>query len=343
MRTNHMIGLTPAGDFHPALVRDAGIRWLRVGVGFPFDDRVGGRLRESFVKGVGKLRSLHAQGFQLLCGTGSPGSYRYDAAKKQTTWQPSLPEWAGTHEEDRYYETLEASCAEMARQLRGVVSWWKISNEPDIDIFRGPLNDEQINRFLLAGARGILAGNPDAKCGINLGGPNDKARALAAAIYQINDSPFDFIGIDGYFGSWQRGGPENWPAFIDEAHAITGKPVIIAEWGYSSLQEGPIADDPERKKPYNQDVCKAKRWGKVWRERHTPEEQAEYVRACVPIFAEHPHCIGNFFFRYGDTETCWQCGQPLCPAECAWGMVAVDGTPKPAYHALREANAAAFK
>ena len=69
---------------------------------------------------------------------------------------------------------------------------------------------------------------------------------------------------------------------------------------------------------------------------HNPEEQADYIRECMKIFAEHPAVIGEFFFRWSDTETCWQCGDPLCPAECAWGIVDVHGNPKPGYYALKE-------
>ena len=70
----------------------------------------------------------------------------------------------------------------------------------------------------------------------------------------------------------------------------------------------------------------------------TPEEQARYVQLCQKIFAEHPAVIGNFFFRWSDAETCWQCGERDCPAECAWGCVDVNENPKPAYYALKEGN-----
>jgi hypothetical protein len=331
-----MVGLSPAANPDVQLLKDAGIQWLRMHVGFPFQDSVEGPPSDRFKRNLERLSGLSDAGFRLLGTTHGPGSSRYDPATKTTRWMNGMPEWAGTYNDDRYYQVVEAAAAEMARQTKGLVQYWQIANEPDIDIFRGPLSVEQMDRFLLAGGRGIRRGNPDARPGINLGGPNDDARALARRVYRIEDTPFDYVGIDGYFGSWQRGGPDNWPAFINEAQAMTGKPVIIAEWGYSSLQEGPIMDDPQRTKHYNQDVCRNKRWGKVWRTSHSPEEQAEYVRQCLRIFADHPHCVGNFFFRYGDTETCWQCGQPLCPAECAWGMTDVQGRPKPAYHALKE-------
>lgn len=112
----------------------------------------------------------------------------------------------------------------------------------------------------------------------------------------------------------------------------------FAEWGYSSLQWGEKLTDLERKNFYNQDVCRNKYWDKVWGKGHTPEAQADYVIRCQEIFAQHPNVIGNFFFRWSDAETCWQCGEPDCPAECAWGCVDTHENPKPAYWALKEGN-----
>jgi len=39
----------------------------------------------------------------------------------------------------------------------------------------------------------------------------------------------------------------------------------------SSLQSGPVTDDPERKKTYNQSVCRNKAWNLHWSAGHTPE------------------------------------------------------------------------
>ena len=125
---------------------------------------------------------------------------------------------------------------------------------------------------------------------------------------------------------------------VHASSGTTGKPVIINEWGYSSLQWGEKLTDLERKNFYNQDVCRNKYWDKVWGKGHTPEAQAEYVIRCQEIFAQHPNVIGNFFFRWSDAETCWQCGEPDCPAECAWGCVDTHEHPKPAYWALKEGN-----
>jgi arabinogalactan endo-1,4-beta-galactosidase len=312
------------------------VKYVRLGLGFPFADEKCVAISERFLRGLKIIEEYAAEGFKALGTTFGPGSSRYDPQTKQTRWMSAFPDWAGTHNDARYYEILEHACEVLAQKTRGMVDIWQIANEPDIDIFRGELNDEQIDRFLVTSALAVKKASPESRTGINIGFITDDARRMIKSIYQMPKSPFDYLGIDGYFGSWQKGGPQDWNAYIDESHQLSGKPVIINEWGYSSLQSGPITDDPERKKTYNQGVCRAKAWNNVWKDAHSPEEQAEFMRDCIRIFADHPHCIGNFIFRWNDTATCWQCGQPECPAETAWGIVDVNNRPKPAYHALKE-------
>ena len=179
--------------------------------------------------------------------------------------------------------------------------------------------------------------------GINLGFLTDYSRWLLKELYADEDCPFDYLGLDAYFGSWQPGGPENWNGYIDETYEIAGKPIMINEWGYSSLYSSPKTRDLELKEYYNQDVCRHKSWDRVWKKEHSREEQAEYILQCLEIFANHPAVIGNFFFRWSDTETCWQCGEPECPAECAWGLVDVTQKPKPAYYAYQEGVSKFFR
>jgi len=333
----YLFGITPGPNMEYSMLRDAGIQWIRTGAGFPLASADNDTVPQWTEKAIGHIRRLKENGFEILCGTFGPGSKRYDGEIKKTIWKQGIPDWAGTHESDSYYSTLERAGRRLAELTAGLVRYWQISNEPDIDIFRGPLSEEQIARFLIASAAGIKQGNPDAKTGINIGELTDFSKRLLHNTYVARPDLFDYIGLDGYFGSWQPGGPEKWPVYIEDANRITGKPVIINEWGYSSLGSSPKTDDPDLVKPYNQDVCRDKRWKKVWKDGHTPEVQAEYITECMRIFTGHPKVIGNFFFKWSDDAHCWQCGQPDCPAECAWGLVDVNGRPKPAYGALRTA------
>jgi hypothetical protein len=237
------------------LIKAAGIEWLRASFRFPFAEQIGGALDEAFLESLARARELRALDFQLVGKVFGPGSSRYDPETKSTHWLWSLPDWAGTYEEDSFYETYRAACEEIGRRTAGTVDLWEIANEPDIEIFTGPLSHDQVIRFLVAGAQGIKRGNPQARCGINVGSPTRLHAGtnhwLLGGTYAIEDSPFDYVGIDGYFGSWQPGGPESWPPYIDLAHEMTGKPVLINEWGYASLGT-PIEDFDDRLQPgYN--------------------------------------------------------------------------------------------
>ena len=327
-------GATAIPNLDFILMQQAGIQALRHGFGFPFaedgrtpDDEFQARMRQA--------QWFKDGGFDLMGGTFGPGSYRYDEKTHTTLWVPSVPSWAGGYMDDSFYDYAESAGEYLGRTCAHLCTYWQVANEPDIDIFHGDMTREQNVRFLVAVARGLRRGNPQAQPGINLGFMNEYAEWLLGELYRCDDSPFAYIGIDGYMGSWQEGGPDDWKWYIEKAHALTGKPVIINEWGYSTLQRGPNPD-PESRRRYNQNVCRDKAWVYQWQGEHTPEAQAEYIRQCMKIFAENPHVIGEFFFRWCDTETCWQCGDPLCPAECAWGIVDTEGNPKPGYWALKE-------
>lgn len=335
MTMKKMVGLClprPA-DADLTLVKDAGVEWLRASFRFPFKER-SGRNSPEFEASLSEAQRRKSLGFSLLGTSPGPGSSRYDPKLDKTVWQSSVPEWGGSPEDAEYYQVIEEACAVIAREAEDLVEFWQIANEPDVHIFRGPLSDRQMIDFLFAAARGIGRGNSAAMPGINVGLGHGRWRTALEAVYTPPDSPFKsgFIGIDGYLGSWSSGGPDDWPKYIDEIHRITGRPVIINEWGYSSLQGAPKEKEREY---YNQDVCRNKTWKYVWRKEHSPDEQAEYVKACLKIFDDHPRVLGHFFFRWDDTQTCWQCGEQQCPAECAWGLVDVEGRPKPAYDTFR--------
>jgi len=335
MKENHLVGITPAhGNPDFVLMRELGVKWVRQGYPFPFSDEKG-TLAENFLAADKAIEKFRAEGFDILCSFTGPGSMRYSAKEGKTVYHRSVPAYLGEPTEDRYHQLLFEAAAFVGEYTKNRIDWWQIANEPDIDIFYGPLSPEDNIRYLLNASNGILKGNPNAKCGINIGYINDYARMLIKEMYNTPSSPFSYLGIDGYMGSWQEGGPQSWLPYIDEV-ATCGKPIIINEWGFSSLQSGEKYTDIERTNHYNQSVCYDKEWHISWGKGHTPEEQARYIRECLPIFANHPAVIGNFFFRWSDTDACWQCGEADCPAECAWGCVDVNQKPKSAYYALQE-------
>ena len=62
---------------------------------------------------------------------------------------------------------------------------------------------------------------------------------------------------------------------------------------------------------------------------------ARLVREAFDAFVSQKDALlGVFFYRWEDQERCWQCGSPDCPIETAWGLVDIEGNPKPAYGAF---------
>jgi hypothetical protein len=329
--SNNILGFSPWSNPKYALMKGAGIGWVRLGFAFPFEDKIGGKLTKEFMNDLQEAKKIRKLGLRIMGGTPVAGEVNYDEKQKRAAWRSGIPEWAGSIDSDGYYETYERACEEIGRQTRRIVDIWQVSNEMDLGEFRGPLSIEQAARFLTAGARGLKRGNPKAKADVNPASPDSNGEQLLRELYSKSDTPFDYAGIDGYFGSWATGGPPDWIPVIEKIHEITRKPVLINEWGYSSIQG---SGKPLKQKVGNP-VCDKQTWNHVWRKEHSPEEQAAYVRIALKIFATYPNVIGCFFYEWSDDAVCTECGSKGCPSECGWGLVDTQGNPKPAYYAFK--------
>lgn len=72
---------------------------------------------------------------------------------------------------------------------------------------------------------------------------------------------------------------------------------------------------------------------------HTPEGQAKFYKTLIPKIMAKGYCVGAVIYCWGDSDSCYVCGQEECPVETGWGLVDNDGNPKPAYYAVKEAFA----
>jgi hypothetical protein len=70
---------------------------------------------------------------------------------------------------------------------------------------------------------------------------------------------------------------------------------------------------------------------------HTPEGQGEFYRVILPRLMQKPYLLGAFIYCYSDSPRCYVCGQEDCPIETRWGLVTMEGKPKPAYEEVRKA------
>ena len=344
MRENHMTGLTFfQQDPDWEKIRALGVKWTRCGVPYPWKDKVNGTYSERFLASIERLKKLKSLGYEIMVYTNSMGSLGYDKEAGDEIWHPGFPAWMGGMDDDGFYEALDAGMREIAKIAGQYTKWYQLGNEPDFKNFIGPVTREQNVRFNETMIKAMVSADPEMKCGINLAGIagseiTEYARWLTKTLYVDKDLPYAWLGLDAYFGCWQPGGPEDWGPYIDTMAALSKKPILISEWGYATLYGAPFEKDFERKEHYNNINCKEKHWENMWKgQKHSPELQADYIRQCLKIFADHPAVIGNFFFRWDDCEICGWCGEHDCPTETHWGIVDVNEDPKPGYYALKEA------
>lgn len=324
------------------LMWEAGIRWVRAMIPFPFADASRTVLTDSYLECRKKIDFWRANGFQVTGVTVSYGMMYASKASRALVFRRFIPDWTGGIETDGFYDAMEEGFAFAAGDLQGKVDAFQIANEMDITRFRGDMTPEQACRFMYRTARGIKKANPDAKVYINTSCmTNPESTFFYEQLYSASsDVYFDWAGVDYYFGSHHPGTPYDWTETIDRIHAITKRPILIAEWGYSSI--GAYLTDgwgPEPNKAPNEDgefpVCARGAWAYAWKGAHNAQIQAEYFEEAMKLFFEDDRVIGFFEYDWQDDPVCF-CGRKNCPHECGWGMVDRTGTPKPAYYAFQK-------
>ena len=323
------------GVCHPRtrldMIRAAGLGWVRIDAPFPWRGRVG-QVRPEYPVFRSRVAELAAAGLRVMAVTPYPRG-----------WE--LPE-AGEPGSPAFLETYRRACAFLAEDLGAFGPAWQVCNEMNLEMFRRPLDEPQALAYLRAGAEGLRAGDRGTQVGVNMAGFGPAALRMYGALYgegAAGGPALDYVGTDGYFGSWEAGGPDDWPEHLNRLAALTGRPVVIQEFGYASA--GTVMTDAERRAHANSHALK--KWGYGWAPAgaapaHAPEIQAAYGARCLEIFAAHSAVAGVFWYCWSDAERCWQCGAPDCPCETAWGLVTSDECEKPAYGAYRDAVRALF-
>jgi hypothetical protein len=219
--------MTLAGTATPADLRDLGVSGLRVA---PRDLIADDRVSDS---GVTKFRADWAAfaeaGFRLHAVTPFPGDVKGLA--------PTAPEWV---------EAWRSIGRELGEALGDLVATWQLGNELNLWHFREPLQTTaELAAFVEAVGGGLRDTDRGVALGINAFGVEEDALVLYRTFYG-RDAPIslDFAGVDAYWGSWQRGGPGEWPATIDVVSEAThGVPVAVCEIGFPSA--GGVWDEGE--------------------------------------------------------------------------------------------------
>jgi hypothetical protein len=328
-----------AGDEYK-MVTDIGIDWIRVIVPYPWSDKMYGKLTKDYSDIKKDIIAAHEHGLKIFPFVPGMGGYFYDKKQKKTVFMESFPDFMGKKGTKEFYDNVKESIKFIANDLKEYADdLWQTMNEIDISTFTGEYTDDIVTTVARVSAEAIMELIPNARVGINLAHFEKHSLEMADLAYRKGHK-FSYIGIDGYFGSWQCWTVENWTQVVDLLYDRYKLPVVVAEWGYSSGGVvTAIMPDPEKIPKGWMDVCVAKAWFHEVPGGHNEETQAEYFRRGLELFSKNPKVIANFLFCWKDSHTCYHCGQTECPAECFWGIVDEHCKPKKAYYAIKDAIA----
>lgn len=304
-------------------LKEHGITYVRIVFPYPFGAD-GVSVNAGYVMAKKVATQFHDQGIKVMAQSMWPGGMGYNSASGAVEWTSYYPNVFADYEDEYFYKMVKSAAKFMAEDLKDICSTWLVSNEIDIYTYTGPMTFTQIVRFVEATAEGVKDGNPAASCGVNMLVEVYEAKSLkfVRELYGP-DSVLDWLGLDGYYGTLQEGDPETWEGYINTFYEAAQVPIVITEWSYSSAENDPLG------------TCKYQWEGHGAR---GPEVQAEYVTACMEVFARHPEIIGTFWYALHDeTGVCWECGNPECNLYSSWGLLNADNTTKPSLEAMLEA------
>ncbi len=313
-----IVGTCHAGRESYTALKDVGLNSLRLDIPFPFGgkDRTPSDLFAGMVEYVHEVRGEGMQPVGI------------------TPYPKAIPDWEGPPGSDGYFALAREAARHMADQFQGYIRVWESTNEMNGGHFRAPLDVDQAVRFVVESSRGIKDAGSDLWVGTNMAGLTDLAKRMFGDIYAA-DVAWDYIGIDGYFGTWGPGGPHTWNETFDWLNELAPLPAIVMEWGYSS--KGGVIP-PEEVVPDGTSLHERSMWRFGWEKDgealpHTPEVQARFISEAMRIIRER--AVGAFYYCWRDAKKC-ACGKEECPIEADWGLLDTSGNPKPSYYAMQQ-------
>ena len=197
------------------MVRELGVEWMRLGIAFPWKDKMFGTLSEQYLEDREEIRRTHDAGFQIMPATPSMGGFTYDEALGKACWHDSFPDFVGEKGTEEYYENVREALRFICEDLGddAGIYWQCMMRSISLPF-------PTITRTISwrTPARALRRGDPPRQAGRPLrrqhAGYNENAVHMLDLIYREGHS-FYYVGVDQYFGSWQPGDVENWNGVID--------------------------------------------------------------------------------------------------------------------------------
>ena len=207
-----------AGICHPDTqyqkIKDASIGWIREDIPFPFDDD--GSLSPAYVKTKQDMQKYVDNGIKVLAITPNPRDYLAHGLDSRD--EEDIPE---IQQIARFY----------IEEFRGIAGAFQVANEMGVDRFTKPFTIKEAAKFVGIQLEAMYPIRGDILIGYNAGGPT---MATLPFLMMPYNKYVDYVGMDLYFGSFENvvKSMETYPAVLKMMHVVTGKPVMITEFGY---------------------------------------------------------------------------------------------------------------
>ncbi len=207
------------------LIKEGNIEWFRDDIPFPYDKE--GNLSLSYVYWKQEAQEYADNGIRIFGITPYPEDYiEYGLDPRVSENREAIQDIARFYMED----------------LRGIVGAFQITNEMGIDRFTYPLTMEEAYEFVGMQLEAMYPVREDVIIGYNL------------AALSILDMPIkmykyhqycDYVGVDLYLGCFENilKNPDQYITVLNYVRKVTGKPVILCEFGYIGLGEPKSEED----------------------------------------------------------------------------------------------------
>ncbi len=201
------------------LLNDANIGWIRDDIPFAFNKD--GSLSQSYINWKAEMQAYADNGIKVMAITPYPEDFI------DYGLDPRVPE---------NKEAIQDIARFYLEDLKGIAGAFQITNEMGIDRFTLPLTLEEAAYFIGIQLEAMYPERGDILIGYNLGG---LAILQLPGLMKDYHKYCDYVGLDMYLGCFEPvlKNPNQYITILNFVRRVTGKPIIMCEFGYIGLGE----------------------------------------------------------------------------------------------------------
>ena len=201
------------------MLKGANIGWIRDDIPFAFNSD--GTLSQSYINWKAETKAYADNGLKVMAITPYPEDFiEYGLDPRDPANKEAIQDIA------RFY----------LNDLKDIVGAFQITNEMGIDRFTLPLTLEEAADFIGMQLEAMYPDRGDIIIGYNLGG---LAILQLPGLMKEYHQYCDYVGLDMYLGCFEPvlKNPNQYITILNFVRRITGKPIIMCEFGYIGLGE----------------------------------------------------------------------------------------------------------